>query len=358
MAGSGSGNLNRPGWDTIPILKGNSTLTPEVLVPRLGDYLVEKKIISSADLHMALEYQQQHRAADGTPLLGNVLIDLGLISRPRLDQAITEQILHLRTALQDANHQLERRVQERTAELELALNKLSAVDQLKSNIVANISHELRTPLTHIEGYLELLNAQDLGPLNEDQLRAVRVLLRASERLERLIEDLILFSMTEQGGIGLRLQSVKPYDLLRPILDRVKEKAADRKIALDFVCPLELPVVESDIEKISWVVFQLLDNAIKFTPQDGRVILRAENQDGAARISVEDTGIGIPAERIAEIFEPFYQLDGSSTRKYGGTGLGLALVKTIIEAHGSTIQVMSEVGKGSIFEFTLKMPTER
>lgn len=329
-------------------------LTPEVLAPRIGHYLVEKGILSPADLERALEYQSQQRTTTATPLLGNILIDLGLITRPALDQAITEQILFLRSALQEANRKLERRVQERTAELELALKKLSAVDQLKSNIVANISHELRTPLTHIEGYLELMFAQDLGPLNDEQMRVIRVLLRSSERLGHLIEDLILFSVTEQGEVNLQVEPTRLYEALVPVIERMKDKAAERKVKLDFICPLELPVVESDKEKISWVVVQLLDNAIKFTPKDGQVTLRFEPQVSTVSVSVEDTGIGVPADRLTEMFEPFYQLDGSSTRKYGGTGLGLALVKKIIEAHGSTIQVTSEVGRGSRFEFHLKV----
>ncbi len=329
-------------------------LTPELLVPRLGDYLVEKGLITPDELRSALTYQQTHGESERPPLLGNVLIDLKLITREDLDQAITEQILKLRTALQDANRQLERRVQERTAELEAALQKLSAVNQLKSNIVANISHELRTPLTHIEGYLELLNNQDLGPLNEEQQRAVQVLVRSSQRLERLIEDLILFSVTERGQVDLRLKPNNLRELLAPVVQRSYEKAIERKVNLDFICPADLPVVESDGEKISWVIQQLLDNGIKFTPQGGRVALALVPRETFVHITVEDNGIGIPVERMDEIFEPFYQLDGSSTRRYGGTGLGLALVQKIIEAHGSKIRVTSGVGKGSKFEFDLKI----
>lgn len=338
----------------VGFMRGKIQLTPEVLVPRLGDYLVEKGLLSHDDLLRALAYQETHKGEDASPLIGQVLIDLSLITRAELDQAVTEQIIRLRAALQDANRRLELRVQERTAELEQALKKLSAVNQLKANIVSNISHELRTPLTHIEGYLELMGNQDLGPLNEEQMRAVRVLMRSAERLERLIEDLILFSMTERGEINLRLQPIRIMDLLRSMFERMREKAAERKLSFDFICPFELPVVESDTEKISWIILQLLDNAIKFTPQGGKVVLRGESLGRSVRISVEDSGIGIPPERIPEIFEPFYQLDGSSTRKYGGTGLGLALVKKIIEAHGSKIEVASEVGKGSSFSFTLRV----
>lgn len=327
-------------------------LTPEVLVPRLGDYLVEKGLLSAEDLQRALDYQVAHRA-DGPNLIGQVLIDLSLVTRPMLDQAITEQILQLRNALENANRQLERRVQQRTAELQAALQKLESVNKLKSNIVANISHELRTPLTHIEGYLELMATGDLGPLTEEQTHTVRVLIRSAERLERLIEDLILFSVTERGDVSLRLQPARLQDIFVTLVERIRQVAIERKVNFEFICPVGIPNVELDAEKISWTVYQLLDNAVKFTPAGGVVRLRVEWNDPFVRISVEDTGIGIPTERIEEVFEPFYQLDGSSTRKYGGTGLGLALVKKIIEAHGSKIEVQSTPGQGSAFRFQLK-----
>lgn len=340
--------MNAGPFTTPPV----PTLTPEVLVPRLGDYLVERGLLSAEDLQRALEYQAAHRA-DGPNLLGQVLIDLGMVTRPELDQAITEQILQLRNALQNANRQLERRVEERTAELQQALQKLESVNKLKSNIVANISHELRTPLTHIAGYLELMAGGDLGPLTEEQTHTVRVLIRSAERLERLIEDLILFSVTERGDVSLRLQPARLQDIFVTLVERIRQVAAERKVNFEFICPASIPHVELDTEKISWTVYQLLDNAVKFTPARGVVWLRVEWNDPFVRISVEDTGIGIPTERIEEVFEPFYQLDGSSTRKYGGTGLGLALVKKIIEAHGSKIEVQSTPGQGSAFRFQLK-----
>lgn len=341
-----------PSGDPPGSTKPLPALTPEALVPRLGDYLVEKGLISAEDLQNALEHQAAHRA-EGPALIGQVLIKLGYITRVKLDQAVTEQILQLRSALQTANRQLEQRVQERTAELELALQKLESVNQLKTNIVANISHELRTPLTHIEGYLDLLINGDLGPLNEEQQHTIRVLIRSSERLERLIEDLILFSVTERGDVGLRLQPARLQDIFISLVERIHQLAAERKVNFEYICPPGIPIVELDVEKISWTVYQLLDNAVKFTPAGGLVLLQVENIEPYVEISVQDSGIGISPENVAEIFEPFYQLDGSSTRKYGGTGLGLALVKKIIEAHGSTIEVISTPGQGSLFRFRLK-----
>ncbi|MGC8855403.1 MAG: histidine kinase dimerization/phospho-acceptor domain-containing protein, partial [Anaerolineae bacterium] len=178
-------------------------LTPEMLVPRLGDYLVRRGHISAAELQKALAYQQEQIAMGKTCLLGQALLELNLLDRDTLEQAITEQILQLRAALQAANRNLERRVQERTAELQAALERLSELSQLKANFVSNISHELRTPLTHIIGYLELLVSESLGPLTPEQRHALQVSQRAAARLENLIEDLIMFSLASRGELSLK-----------------------------------------------------------------------------------------------------------------------------------------------------------
>jgi signal transduction histidine kinase len=135
--------------------------------------------------------------------------------------------MQLRAALQETNRQLEQRVQERTAELQNALRKLSELNQLKSNIVANISHELRTPLTHIKGYLELLMAEVMGPLSSDQANALEVMQRSTERLERQIEDLILFSIASRGEFSLRLVSRDVDDLFEAIVKRSQTKALEK-----------------------------------------------------------------------------------------------------------------------------------
>jgi signal transduction histidine kinase len=330
-------------------------LTPEVLVPRLGDYLVEKKLITPQDLKRALEQQQVLREANrGTPLLGQILMNMGVIDRPALDNAVTEQIIQLREALTRYNQELERRVAERTAELQNAMQKLSELNLLKTNFVSNISHELRTPLTHIKGYMELLRSEAFGALNTDQKQNLTVMAKATDRLGTLIEDLILFSVTERDQLTLQVEPFKISEMFHTIEERVKEKAKTRNVKFLVEVPPAIPLIKADPEKIQWVISQLLDNAFKFTPQGGTVTLSAQLDKKAVHIIVNDTGIGIPSNKYKEIFEPFHQLDGSSTRKFGGTGLGLALVQKIIDAHGSIIRVKSQVGKGSNFEFLLNV----
>ncbi|MDD5369689.1 MAG: ATP-binding protein [Anaerolineaceae bacterium] len=339
--------------DTVP--EKNDTeapLTPEVLVPRLGDYLVERGLLSETDLEAALLRQSEERRQGKSILIGEVLIELGLINRVTLNTAVTEQIIQLRAALQDTNQQLERRVQQRTQELQNALQKLSELNQLKSNFIANISHELRTPLTHIKGYVELLLSGAMGALVEQQSKALMVVQRSTERLETQIEDLIRFSLASRGDFTLSFVPFQLNTLVNWVTSRSLDKACDKNIELHTDIPTDLPLVRGDTEKLSWALIQLVDNAIKFTPEGGRVSLRATHTDGFAEIAVQDTGIGIPDHRFEEIFEPFHQLDGSATRRYGGTGLGLALVRQIVEAHGSSIQLESEMGRGTCFHFLL------
>jgi len=328
-------------------------ISPEVLVPRLGEQLIKMGLLTQAQLNRALDYQRL-RAAQGNPsLLGEAIIELGFLDRPTLDGAITTQIIRLRAALEDANRNLEYRVQQRTAELEEALRKLSEINQLKANFIANVSHELRTPLTHIRGYLELLSTGSLGELNEDQKKAMDVSMRSASRLQHLIDDLILFSLAARGEMTLVLKPVDLNRIVSAVLTRAVPKANEQKLELKVEIDPALPFVQADEEKLSWVLSQLLDNAIKFTQPDGTIHLMAKlENDKMVNITVTDTGIGIEPDRIKEIFEPFHQLDGSATRRYGGTGLGLALVRQIVEAHGSVINVHSELKIGTSVTFLL------
>lgn len=327
-------------------------LTPEILVPRLGDTLVEQGLLSRDNLDKALAYQSQLRKSGSAPLIGQILVDLGMIDRTTMDQAITRQIIQLQQALQDSNNRLEKRVEERTADLQKAYEKLAELSKLKANFISNISHELRTPLTHLKGYLDLMIANDFGPLTNEQNDALEVMQRATDRLGRLIDDLILFSTSETSNLKI---DVQPFDLV-PIVNNIIQKnagAAQRKsINLWLNCTDEIPRVIADPERIEWVINQLVENAVKFSNGKGEVCIRLTPQDKHVLISVIDTGIGMDPSTLDEIFEPFHQIDGSSTRKQGGTGLGLTLVKKIVEAHNSKIEVFSFPRQGSRFEFRL------
>ena len=242
-------------------------------------------------------------------------MELKLIDRETLDQVITEQILQLHTALQQSNLKLEQRVKERTQELQSALNKLAELNQLKSNFISNVSHELRTPLTHIRGYLDLMSEGSLGELSSEQAVAMDVMLRSEARLEELIDKMIQFSLEATGQFTLQMKPTNFCEVVNNALKQAKLKAASRPVVLNIDLGKDPCMVRMDHEKIQWVVMELVDNAIKFTPPGGKISVVLHSASGQAQLHVADTGIGISHERLSEIFEPYHQLDGSSTCKY-------------------------------------------
>jgi len=329
-----------------------AAVEPEAAVPRIGEYLVRQGLVNEAQLARALKRQAELASAGESRLLGQTLVDLQILDRETLDRAITRQILELHGALQQTNRTLELRVDERTTELRRALERLSELGQLKANLISNVSHELRTPMSQIVGYVDLLAQGSLGSLSPEQSDALQVVRRAVDRLERLVEDLVEFSSASRRGVTLDLTDVDLQPLAQEAIARLKDKAERARVRLRAEIPPGLPRVRADREKLGWVLHQLLDNGVKFTPPEGSVAIQASLQSAAVMICVRDTGIGIPRERIGELFEPFHQLDGSTTRRYGGTGLGLALVHLILGGHGASIRVESQEGAGTQFSFLL------
>jgi signal transduction histidine kinase len=329
-------------------------LAPEVLVPRLGDSLVEKGLLTYPQLKEALAYQKSRTDGGQRTLLGEALIDLGFIERAKLDAAITEQIAQLQEALRQSNMFLEQRVEERTAELQDALDKLTELNKMKNDFISNVSHELRTPLAHMVGYIDLLSVEALGPVTEDQRNAIGVLEKSYRRLNSLIDNLLFLSFDTTESLHLEPVAVQMQELFPQVIAQCKAKPGSDNIALSQELPGDLPAVQADTNKIEWAIVQLVDNAIKFNHDGGRVHLTAKLDGKRVRIAVADTGVGIHADKLEAIFEPFHQIDGSSTRKAGGTGIGLTLTKRIVEAHGSKLVVESHPGKGSRFSFTLPL----
>ena len=327
-------------------------VSPEILVPRIGEYLVQRKIITLPELNKAL-FIQLEKAKQGEEMpLGKILVEMNLIDQETLDEAITEQLIRFRDALEQSNRQLEHRVQQRTAELQDALNKINELNQLKNNFISNISHELRTPLTHIKGYLDLMISNDLGPLSEDQNQVLEIMGKATNRLERLIEDLIMFTFAEHEQVLISPGEFDLVALTQEIISNFQTTFTQNQFKLDVIPEMKSAFVMADQKKIAWVITQLIDNAIKFSKKGAIIEISILWTQEIVNLKVKDNGIGIQKERINEIFEPFHQLDSSSTRKAGGVGLGLALAKKIIESHGATLNVDSNFDVGSSFDFSL------
>jgi signal transduction histidine kinase len=337
------------------------SITPELLTPRLGEYLVLEKRITQQQLNEALDYQREFRKANPgvhAPLVGEILVARGYVQKAVVDRSVTELIMNLKNALERSNSSLERRVKERTQELEFALSKIKVLNTHKSEFVSNISHELRTPLQHIIGYTYLFLDGTFGELADDQKAAMTSIKEATSRLESLIMDLISFTDIEQGDLLLTRSSCSPSDLCVAAVQTFTAAASNKGIRLTEQFHQEMPHVYADKERILWVLRQFISNSIKFTPEGGHILVKTEPQsEDYINFSVKDSGIGIPKEKFAEIFEPFLQLDGSSTRNAGGTGIGLTICKEIIEAHSSTIEIKSRVNHGSEFSFRLPVVTE-
>jgi PAS domain S-box-containing protein len=239
---------------------------------------------------------------------------------------------------------------QRAAALARTLEQQRELDRLKSEFIQNVSHELRTPLALAGGYAELLDKGELGELQPDQREPVTIIARRVRMLTKLVDD--INAILEIGTQRLRREPVDMADLVRTVLADFQIAAEEHALTLTSQVVTGLPPITGDPVHLHRVLDNLISNALKFTPADGSITVRL-GQDGAnVTLEVTDTGIGIPPDKLERIFDRFYQVDGSPTRRYGGTGLGLALVKGIIEAHGGTVSVQSTVDEGSTFKVTL------
>ena len=249
------------------------------------------------------------------------------------------------------NAQLYQAVKEHAANLETAYARLQELDRVKDELIQNVSHEMRTPLTYLQSYIRLLLDGDLGPLTDLQQNKLQIVERKTEQLAHLIEDIITLEVVDRQTLNRQLVDLS--ELARMALDDCRATAEDAGITLHAEIPPTLPPVWADRFRLGQVFDNLLSNAIKFSPDGGTITVRIIDDDEIAlRVEVSDQGIGIPADKIPRLFDRFYQVDGSAHRRFGGMGLGLSIVQRIVEAHGGTVGVHSEVGKGSTFFFTL------
>ena len=262
-------------------------------------------------------------------------------------------------ALETERTSLAKRVEERTAELSSVNAELARAAHLKDAFLANMSHELRTPLNAIINVAETLEEQVYGPLNDRQLQAVRTQEASAAHLLSLINDILDLSKIGAGKLELVLDIVPIQALCTASLKFIEEAAKKKDINLSMVIDPAVKTVWGDLRRLKQVLVNLLSNAVKFTPQGGSVGLAVAGDQANRQIHfmVWDTGIGILEQDIPNLFKPFTQLDNSLSRKYDGTGLGLALAYHIVEMHGGGIFVSSEEGKGSQFTVTLNWMEE-
>lgn len=230
-----------------------------------------------------------------------------------------------------------------------AYEELKTLDELKSNFIAIVSHELRTPITIAKSALELAKDEEDREKRKELLQMV---LDAILREDLIVGDLIEAARIQKDSGRLMPEAVNLREAVTLVCEEFKPLIVKSKLEIQINVEAGLPAVRADYKQLCHVLRNLISNAIKFNKLGGRVAVEAQEKEGMAEVCVRDTGAGIPQERQEKIFDRFYQIDGSLTRRYGGTGMGLAIAKEIIEAHGGRIWVESEVGKGSMFCFTL------
>jgi signal transduction histidine kinase len=251
-----------------------------------------------------------------------------------------------------AQQELEKKVEERTKELSLALEEIKKVSKRKTDFISAVSHELRTPLTSIKGYAAILLSEKLGQIPEAVKERLDKINRHSDELTHLVNDLLDISRIESGKMTMKQEALDLKDIAAAVDDLLSVQLKAKDIKLETAISKDAARINADRSQIERVFINLVGNAIKFTPVKGKITIKTFCVEGLVQIDVSDTGIGIPAEAINYLFEEFYRVDHAINQQVKGTGLGLSLVKHIVEAHKGKIWVKSKPGEGSTFSFTL------
>ena len=288
---------------------------------------------------------------------GSLAIAIALILTFVLSRRITSPIGVLAKAARrlgrgDLSQRVELQGEGEVAALAQAFNSMAAdlehAEQLRRNLVADVAHELRTPLSNIQGYLEAIRDRVMKP----DAATIRSLNEEAALLSRLVDELQELSLAEAGELKLVYQAEDIAKLVKQAVTPWQPQLTTKEISLSLDLPDNLPLVNIDWQRVNQVLHNLLENAVAHTGKGGTINVAATTQGDWVEVCVSDTGEGIPAEDLPNIFERFYRVDKSRARATGGSGLGLTIAKRLVEAHGGKITVQSKLGKGSRFSFTL------
>ena len=234
------------------------------------------------------------------------------------------------------------------------ISRLKQTDEIRRDFVANVSHELRTPLSIFHGNLETL--LEAGDLDEDETRHIyEVMKRHSDRLKLLVNDLLSLAHLESKAANLQLDEIKLREFLEAVTRDWAKRLAGKNLWLELEVPDDFPTLRADERRLEEVVHNLLDNAVKYSHQNGRILIQAGAPDQDVVLSVCDEGVGIAATDLPRIFERFYRADRARSRELGGTGLGLSIVKHIAQLHGGRVEAESAVGQGTTIRVILPNP---
>jgi signal transduction histidine kinase len=332
---------------------GRGSVTGRCVVERQPIHVPDLRAVPEDEYPEGREFSRRfgHRTTLAAPLLREgVPVGAILIRRMEVQPFSDQQITLLQSFADQAaiaieNVRLFTEIQDKTQQLEIA-------NRHKSEFLANMSHELRTPLNAVIGFSEVLIERMFGEVNAKQEEYLNDILSSGKHLLSLINDILDLSKIEAGRMELEAQ---PFDLpsaLDNALTLIRERAARHSIGLEVHVDPRIGEVVADERKVKQVLLNLLSNAVKFTPEGGKITMGAALNGDAVAVSVADTGIGIAAEDQEAVFEEFRQVGDDYARKREGTGLGLALARRLVELHGGTLSLESELGQGSTFTFTI------
>jgi two-component system phosphate regulon sensor histidine kinase PhoR len=230
---------------------------------------------------------------------------------------------------------------------------LKQADEIRRDFVANVSHELRTPLSILRGYIETL-LDDPGTSRDELERILEVMKRHSNRLGVLVDDLLTLAQLESANPDLQLSDVRLSELFAAIVHDWAKKFAEKKLSVDIAIAANLPIIRADETRLQEVLYNLLDNSLKYTQPGGKIRLQAQRHGDEIALSVGDTGLGISETDLPRVFERFYRADKARSRELGGTGLGLSIVKHIAQMHGGRVEAESELGRGTTIRVLLPL----
>ena len=326
-------DIKLPDISGLEMLETTKELNPEVAVIMITDDASLETAVSAIDEGAYAYIVKPEAMNELKTMINNALREQELLIKNR----------KLVESLQRSNKSLE--------EINKALEQAS---RAKSDFMAKMSHELRTPLNVIIGFGELLVDRVPGEVNEEQRQCLDDILTSGRHLLGLINQVLDLSKVESGKVELKLTNIALAKVVKSVRSAMMPVLAQKKQSLDVKLEEGLPLVHADEARLRQVFFNLVSNSSKFTPEGGELKIEAIRKDNWCKVSVSDNGIGIEKKDQEQIFAPFYQADNSMAGERKGTGLGLALVKEIVEMHGGRIWVKSEYGSGSRFTFTLPL----
>ncbi|HEX5936361.1 MAG TPA: HAMP domain-containing sensor histidine kinase [Actinomycetota bacterium] len=290
-------------------------------------------------------------------LVGVVAASISLVVARFLARGMTQPLRDMAAAARqmemgDYSVRVQTKSRDEVGKLAVAFNRMSEelehLERSRRDLVANVSHELKTPIAAIRAHLENL----LDGVEQPDPATLGVMLAQVERLGRLVDQLLDLSRLESGEVPLRIEALPLQPLVDDLISEIDVALAGREVEVRNVVSADLPALSADRERVHQVLFNLVDNAVRFTPDGGRVTISARRRNGSVEVAVADTGAGIAPEHLPRLFERFYRADAARTRGEGGTGIGLAIARSVVEAHGGRISAESEPGRGSVFTFDL------